>query len=456
MKALLIFVCVLLATQTALGQDPLEAQVQAQKNKEREALSQAQKAAQEKRMAASAAPSKELFEKLSYRQWEGPAVRMNSAAGSAVGVKAKLVRVFGVRFSTVAAATKKGSTKKGSVVQPGEASVVNFAEVEVVDSGGTTWYVRPVGDDRKYVEAFLRAWNAERLTSPPASAASSPDNGKDAGRATGASADPVMDDSNASQPVVSSSASATYREWTDSTGKFRLTARLASVKVGDLPVALPESLGSTVKVELTNKDGKTVTVSYSQLSKEDQGFLKAKLLREQKAREEEVQKQRVEAQKQEAEGQAQTLEEMRSSHTNWNIRMPQTKVGTARHDQIVASGTNASNVQWGSKSYLEEYTIKGLGGYQPVEAELVSFDGHLVVLQAVQTTAAGRSRAGKAALNGQVQQATFNYNNFQDADKKFLDNYRKLEKSLQAPKIPEKIPDKSPGTSKAGGSVLGE
>ena len=87
--------------------------------------------------------------------------------------------------------------------------------------------------------------------------------------------------------------------------------------------------------------------------------------------------------------------------------MPQTKVGTARHDQIVASGTNASNVQWGSKSYLEEYTIKGLGGYQPVEAELVSFDGHLVVLQAVQTTAAGRkSRKGgdeRSSSAGHVQ-----------------------------------------------------
>ena len=54
-------------------------------------------------------------------------------------------------------------------------------------------------------------------------------------------------------------------------------------------------------------------------------------------------------QKQRAEGQEQTLEEMRSSHTSWKIRMPQTKVGTAKHDQIVGSGTNASNVQWGSR-----------------------------------------------------------------------------------------------------------
>ena len=108
MKALLIFVCVFLATQTALGQDPLEVEVQAQKNKEREALSQAQKAAQEKRMAASAAPSKELAEKLSYREWEGPAARVGAGVGSVVGVKAKLVRVYGVKFSTVRTSNKKG------------------------------------------------------------------------------------------------------------------------------------------------------------------------------------------------------------------------------------------------------------------------------------------------------------------------------------------------------------
>ena len=66
-------------------------------------------------------------------------------------------------------------------------------------------------------------------------------------------------------------------------------------------------------------------------------------------------------------------------------------------------------------------------------------------------------RAGKSATNGQVQQATFNYNNFQDADKKFLDNYRKLERSSAGfQDSRERFPDKSPDASKAGGSVLGQ
>ena len=143
MKALLISACVLLATQTALGQDPLEAQVQAQKNKERDALLQAQKAAQEKRMAASAAPSKELFDKLSYREWEGPAARVGAGVGSVVGVKAKLVRVYGVKFSAVrTSAAKKGLDENGCLFRPARLRIVSFAEVEVVDSGGTRWYVR--------------------------------------------------------------------------------------------------------------------------------------------------------------------------------------------------------------------------------------------------------------------------------------------------------------------------
>ena len=138
--------------------------------------------------------------------------------------------------------------------------------------------MNPVGDDRKYVEAFLRTWNAEKLTSPPASAASSPETVKTR-CGTEASVDPVIDDSKAFQPVVSSSASATFREWSDSAGKFKLTAKLASVKVGDLPVTLPESLGSTVKVELTNKDGKTVAVSYSHSPKRIRGSLRRSCLR---------------------------------------------------------------------------------------------------------------------------------------------------------------------------------
>ena len=76
MKALLIFfVCVLLATQTALGQDPFEAQVQAQKNKETEALRKLKRRPKIRAWPPSAAPSKELSEKLSYREWEGPAAK---------------------------------------------------------------------------------------------------------------------------------------------------------------------------------------------------------------------------------------------------------------------------------------------------------------------------------------------------------------------------------------------
>ena len=177
---------------------------------------------------------------------------------------------------------------------------------------------------------------------------------------------------------ISSVRGAEVRTWTDETGKYKIEAKLSGTEDG--------------KIKLTKKDAKVVKIVADKLSDADQEYLNKQL---------------------------EAWNAKRTSHTIWRIKMPEIKFGVSTETVmgVAPSGNvhtpnralNYSIPSIQSGTYQVTYSYKGYG-YQPVKAQLVSYKGNDVTL---------RNDDGEG---------TFKYGNFADADQKFLNEYRSMEK----------------------------
>jgi hypothetical protein len=183
-----------------------------------------------------------------------------------------------------------------------------------------------------------------------------------------------------------------FRLWTDSTGRFRLTAKLESMK--------------DETVTLVKEDGKRIQLSVERLSGSDQDWIKDTLAERKTTRDKK-------------------LVAKRQEHQSWLVQCVGQRDVVKDNPTAVASLSRSGPSIQNHHNYY--HTTEKYHYMQAFQGELVSYSGTDVTISVcIYRDERGVENYAIGRLVSKINK-TFNYNNLGKNDQIFLRDYRKLE-----------------------------